>query len=232
MTITKKQMIIAMSVITVILTVFVSLSAKKTVPANVNFTSAPYIIIDAGHGGFDGGASGADGTLEKDINLSIALKVNSYLKKAGQKTVLVRDCDEAVNTEGDNLRDKKKSDIHNRHALQQKYENSVYLCIHQNHFGQTSVKGAQIFYSQNDDISKDLASLLQQNIKENLQNDNNRQIKPITESVYVVSKATVPAVLIECGFLSNSEDLQNLKNEKYQLKLSKIISDTVCDFIK
>lgn len=221
-----------MSVLIVIFTVFISFSANKTVLTSANFKTPPYIIIDAGHGGFDGGASGADGTLEKELNLSIALKVDAYLKKAGQKTVLVRDCDKAVNTEGDNIRQKKKSDILYRHSLQQKYKNSVYICIHQNHFGQTSVKGAQIFYSVNDSISKDLATLLQQNIKDNLQNENKRQIKPITESVYVVHNATVPAVLIECGFLSNSQDLANLKDHHYQLKLSKIIADTVCDFIK
>ena len=182
--------------------------------------ASPLIIIDAGHGGFDGGAVASDGTSEKDINLAISLRLNSILNALGYRTLMVRTTDKAVDTKGDKIKSRKRSDIMYRYSLMKKNPDSVYLCIHQNFFTGSGSHGAQIFYSPNDDGSKILAQSVQDMISTQVQKDNKRQIKRCTDHVYLIHNAVVPAVLIECGFISNPNDLRNLKSEDYQGKIS------------
>lgn len=184
------------------------------------------LVIDAGHGGEDGGAVGADGTLEKDINLSVAIGTAQILKSNGFNVILTRDSDKMLSSNSYSGK-KKQSDLTARVEMTDSCENPVFISIHMNKFPDSRCKGAQVYYSKNNEKSKELAKGLQTVIRENLQNDNKREIKEATSAIYVLNNLHCPAVLVECGFLSNPEDLQNLKNEDYQKKLSVIISAAI-----
>lgn len=184
--------------------------------------SLPTIIIDAGHGGFDGGTQASDGTVEKDINLRIALYLNDFLQTFGYETVLTRDSDESLEDENlKTIREKKKSDIYNRFDLMESTENAIFVSIHQNHYPVEKYHGTQVFYSpeQAEDSSK-LAQSIQEAVVELLQNDNDRQIKKCGTSVYLIYNAVKPAVLVECGFMSNTEEAELLKTQDYQKKIA------------
>ena len=191
----------------------------------------PTVIIDAGHGGFDGGAVAKDGTVEKDINLAISLKLNTVLEALGYKTVTVRTTDTAVNDTDNNGGSAKASDIKNRVALMNKHTDAIFVSIHMNKYGTTQPHGAQVFYArtENSDI---LANCIQCSISLKVQPDNKRVIKPTTNDIYLLKHATIPAVIVECGFLSNPKDLENLKNEEYQLKVAMSIAFGIINYYK
>ncbi len=185
----------------------------------------PVIIIDAGHGGFDGGAVAPDGTNEKDINLAISLKLDALLTAMGYETVMIRTTDTAVDTEGSSIRERKRSDINNRFSIMKEHPDGIYLCIHQNCYGGSSSHGAQIFYTAQNADSQALAESIQTAIVEAVQTDNHRKIKPCTKDVYLIYHAPCRAVLVECGFLSNPTDLKSLKDESFQEKIAFAIID-------
>ena len=218
-------------IVAVISTVYNIDTTNNTVFTSAIINSDITVIIDAGHGGFDGGCSGIDGTLEKDINLEISLKLNTLLQGLGFNTVLIRDTDTAVNTIDGTIREKKVSDIKFRYSIMSKYPNSVYLCIHQNQYSSASVNGAQVFYSPNDELSVSLAKYIQSNIAEKVQIGNSRKVKKCTDDVYLIHNATTYAVLIECGFLSNQNDLNSLKSNEYQQKLCFSIAGGLIDWM-
>lgn len=193
--------------------------------------TVPTIIIDAGHGGEDGGAVGADGTNEKDINLDIALKLNDILSVMGYETRMVRISDISIyNGNPKTLREKKVSDIRNRAAIMEEYENCLYVSIHQNKYEDSSIWGAQTFYSPNDNESKSLAQFIQASIATDLQPKNKRQIKQSGTSIYVLYNATKPAVMVECGFISNHNELSQLKSEEYQSKMAFSIMSGILNY--
>lgn len=177
------------------------------------------VILDAGHGGFDGGASAGD-VLEKDINLKIALFLADHLKLSGYDVILTREDDSATNDEGDRIRNKKISDMKNRLALMKSYPDAFFVSIHLNKYSNSQPKGTQVFYSQKTTESKLLAQSIQQTVKELLQSDNHREIKPATRDTYLLYNAPIPAVIVECGFLSNPAELALLKTEEYQKKMA------------
>lgn len=199
--------------------------------ARVKSGELPTVIIDAGHGGFDGGAVARDGTNEKDINLAVSLELEKTLKALGFTTVMTRSEDKSLESESGSLKSKKRSDIMNRFALMQKYPDSVYLCIHQNCFSGASSSGAQVFYTAENAEAKRLAQSVQDAVKAAVQPDNRRVIKPCERNVYIVCHAPVTAVLIECGFLSNAGDLERLKNEDYRKKLAFAIADGLVQYL-
>lgn len=183
--------------------------------------SFPVIILDAGHGGFDGGAVAKDGTVEKDINLKICLKLASLLKSSGYNVILTRETDVSTDdVETDKIPSRKKSDLRNRLKLMKDFPNSVFVSIHLNKFTTAAASGAQIFYSEKEEESKILAEDIRKSIVSMLQKDNTRVNKKSTSSTYILHNATVPAVLVECGFLSNSEELKKLKNSEYQNQMA------------
>lgn len=186
----------------------------------------PTVILDAGHGGFDGGASSKAGTLEKDINLSIALKTRDALCLFGYNVIMTRIDDRA-------LADTKKEDMYARLDIAKGNPNSVFVSIHQNHFGEEKYSGAQMFYgSNNSEDAKQLALILQKNFKENLNPQNERQIKNADKSLFLFKKAPQPSILIECGFLSNYNEAQLLQNEKYQTKIALTIAQSITEYYK
>lgn len=179
------------------------------------------VIIDAGHGGFDGGAVAKDGTIEKDINLFIATCLSEILAYNGYNVIMTRTTD--TGTEDDltkPIQKRKVSDLKNRLTLMGKYDNCIFVSIHLNKFSGSAAKGAQVFYSHTTQQSKVLGGLIQSNIKSLLQPDNSRIIKKGTKSTYLLYNATAPAVIVECGFLSNPNELERLKVPKYQEEMA------------
>ncbi len=200
-------------------------TASITVLSDASISSKPVIIIDAGHGGEDGGTQSSDGILEKDINLQISQKLNKVLKSDGFETVMVRDSDTLIYDDNcSTMRSKKSSDIHNRLALMKKYPNCIFLSIHQNYFSQSKYSGAQVFYRPEHEESRMLADSIQKSIVNSIQQDNTRQIKSCTSDVYLIHNAVGTAVMVECGFLSNTTEAENLNNDAYQQKMAHAIA--------
>ncbi|MBQ7861431.1 MAG: N-acetylmuramoyl-L-alanine amidase [Clostridia bacterium] len=213
--------------------IFTAFAAGKSVTAgNFNSTAKPIIIIDAGHGGEDGGPQSADGILEKDINLSVSLKLNKILTRYGFKTVMIRDTDKLIYDEGsDTVRKRKSSDLHNRMDIMKKYDGCIFLSIHQNHFSESKYNGAQVFYCKSQRGSDVLADCIQKSIVNSLQKDNTRLIKPCTSSVYLIYNAVSTAVMVECGFLSNAEEAEKLNDNTYQYEMALAIAKGLVNFV-
>ncbi|MCL1858350.1 MAG: N-acetylmuramoyl-L-alanine amidase [Oscillospiraceae bacterium] len=192
-------------------------------------SNKPVIIIDAGHGGIDGGASSSDGIIEKDINLAIALKLKRLFKTANCEVILTRETDVMLNDDG--VKKRKASDLSNRVKIANKYPEAIFISIHMNKYPQEKYKGMQIFFSQNNLDSANLAELLKINYKSYIQPDNNREIKR-GKDIFVLEKIKSIGILIECGFLSNHEEAHLLIQDNYQNKLAKIIFASVVEFEK
>ncbi|ADU26947.1 N-acetylmuramoyl-L-alanine amidase [Ethanoligenens harbinense] len=179
------------------------------------------VIIDPGHGGMDGGAVGADGSIEKDINLSVSLKLRSFFLAGGYQVIMTRQDDRSIHSSGsDTLREQKTSDIHNRLKIADAHPNALFLSIHQNLYTQPQYSGAQVFYSTNNPDSKMLAQCLQTDIRALLQPQNDRLIKPAGSNLYILYHARSPAVLVECGFVSNPTENEKLQDNVYQNQLA------------
>lgn len=175
------------------------------------------VVIDAGHGGKDGGTIGIDGSLEKTINLSIALDLYDFLMVSAINADLTRSGDYELYNSGDN---RNKSDLYNRLDYINSKSNSVLISVHQNHFENEGEWGTQIWYSENDEKSKIIADKILMSIKQNLQNDNERLNKPSGDDYYLLYKASVPSIMIECGFMSNAEENEKLQDIEYQKDLA------------
>ena len=217
----KKILTACASLLLILAACYPVFQKEKAASANVQDTSKPVIIIDAGHGGFDGGAVAGDGTLEKDINLEIATVLSEMLVFSGYDVIMTRTTD--TGTEDDpsqSISKRKVSDIKNRLNLMNTYENSIFVSIHLNKFTSSAASGAQVFYSKNNEKSFVLGNCIQTSVKTLLQPENERVIKQGTKSTYLLYHATNPAVIVECGFLSNKNDLALLKNEQYQKNMA------------
>ena len=189
------------------------------------------VIIDAGHGGEDGGAE-VDGILEKDINLSIADKLADTLRLCGVHVTEIRDEDISVyDDSAQTLREKKVSDLKHRVEIVNGSENNILVSIHQNKFDNSSYSGAQVFYSSNNDKSRVLAGSIRNSVLSLLQNDNTRELKPANSDIYLLDNATVPAVIVECGFLSNDEERAKLLDSGYQSEMAYSIARGVLEYI-
>lgn len=188
------------------------------------------IVIDAGHGGEDGGATGKSKLPEKDINLAISKDLQQLLTASGYRVVMTRSTDTAVSDQLKTIRGRKVSDIHNRMKIIEAQGNCIFVSVHQNLFEQEQYHGAQVFYSKNNEGGKPLAESIQKRIASMLQKDNERMVKPATSSIYLLWHAKVPAVLVECGFLSNAEEVQKLNTQKYQQQMAFAIYSGLADF--
>lgn len=186
------------------------------------------IIIDAGHGGMDGGATASDGTVEKELNLSIALKLACLMRMSGYEVIMTRESDISTDDSGEGFN--KKGDLNNRLNLMKENHDAIFVSIHLNKFTTPAASGAQVFYSQKSDHSKELGQSIQTAIVKMLQPENNRVIKMGTNSTYILKNATVPAVIVECGFLSNKAELTLLKSEEYQKKMAFSIMAGIMEF--
>ena len=179
------------------------------------------VVIDAGHGGEDGGASSKSGVLESTINLEIAGITNDLLRFAGVRTAMVRTQDVSVYTEGGSIQQKKVSDLKNRVKLVESTPNALLLSIHQNFFPEAKYHGAQVFYAKTPG-SEALAEDMQAVLRACVDSSNHRRAKP-SQSVYLMDKISCTGVLVECGFLSNESECTKLKDGGYQTKLAAVI---------
>jgi len=195
-------------------------------------TDEKVILIDAGHGGIDGGASAKDGTPEKDINLNIGVLLGANLKSMGYKVEFTRTEDVGLYTEGKSVREKKIEDLSNRAKLKEETNCDVFVSIHLNTFPQSSCKGAQVWYS-NYTGSSELGNLVQSTLKEKLDPSNKREAKAAgTQYKVLREKDTMPGIIVECGFLSNVEECELLKTEEYQMKVADAIAEGISKYSK
>lgn len=179
------------------------------------------VVLDAGHGGEDGGASGANGVLEKDINLAIALDLRDLLEANGVPVVLTRETDILLYDRTVDFKGRKKAlDLAARRKIAEETENCIFVSIHMNAFPQKQYSGLQVWYSPNNNASITLAETVQDLAREQLQPENDRRVKPATSSIYLLHHLHVPAVLVECGFLSNPHEAEKLATEEYRQQLA------------
>lgn len=205
---------------------------KKSALDVLNNSVACTVVIDAGHGGVDSGTSAADGTPEKEINLHIAHKLNEILTSFGIETVMTRTEDVSIhNEDAKTIRQKKVSDIKNRLSIINNTDNAIYVSIHQNHYSDSKYTGTQVFYSKNNPDSEIFANKIRGSVVTILQKNNTREIKQSGKEIYLLNNAQVPAVMVECGFMSNPNETQLLKEADYQQKLAFVIALGICDYI-
>lgn len=198
--------------------------------SNYNHGYCPTIVLDAGHGGEDGGAQGATGVLEKDVNLAIAKVLREMFVSSGFKVEMTRDEDVSIyDDSASTVRQKKVSDLRNRLKIINSNENGVLISVHQNKFTDSKYSGAQIFYSKNDQLSRELAEQMKKSIVGLLQPDNTREIKPCDKNIFILWESKIPSVIVECGFLSNEEEEAKLKDPLYQKKMAFAI---YCGFLQ
>lgn len=192
----------------------------------------PVIVLDAGHGGFDGGCVSVEGIPEKGINLSILLRVRDLLEISGYKVEVTRDSDISIHDTGiEGIANQKSSDMDNRLALFNKHDNAVCVSIHQNQFTDPVYSGAQMFYSATNSRSEELARTIQKSFSENLQPENKREIKLCGKELFLCYFSDNPTVMVECGFLSNPEEAALLNTEEYQEKVALTIFNGINNFV-
>lgn len=204
--------------------IFVSNGGLKPV---LNQNSRSTLVLDAGHGGIDGGAISDSGLKESDINLQIALKTEALVRFLGINTVMTRE------TDTDNSNNKAYSEHDNlvqRIKLANSTENAVLISIHQNKFPSAVVSGAEVMYSDNDD-SKALGLITQDNLVTLLDSSNRRVARPAPKELLLTSSVECPTILVECGFMSNPQEVQKLASNDYQLKLAAILAGSYIQFL-
>ena len=187
------------------------------------------IVIDAGHGGVDGGATSCTGVLESHINLEIALRLNDLFHLLGYDTVMMRTTDESIYTDGNTIAEKKVSDLKERVRIANKTENALLISLHQNTYSDGRYRGAQVFYT-DDTNSKTLAHQVQTNLVSTLNPGSQRKAKKAS-GVYLMEHISCPGILVECGFLTNIEEEALLRNNQYQIKLCGVIAASVSGFL-
>ena len=182
------------------------------------------LIIDAGHGGEDGGAVSLTGTPESGINLAIACNMEDILAFCGQPPLLLRRDDRSLHDRSaQSLREKKRSDLHNRVAQIEQFPEATLMSIHQNSFPNGAYHGAQVFYA-NENLSLPFAERTQTLLRETLDPSNQRAAKPISKDVYLMNHISCRAILVECGFLTNPEEEAKLRSSVYQCQLAVVLS--------
>ena len=231
-----KRLAVMLTPFIFIMAVFFFVLQTKNAMSVVNFHADLFekketIIIDAGHGGEDGGTTAVNGAEEKEINLAIALALRDLLMQDYYHVVMIRDGDYAV---GDaalgTVMERKRSDIHNRLQTIVESGECIYVGIHQNYFTQSQYYGAQVFYSGNREESKVLAESIRKDIVGALQTENTRENKEADGNIYILKHCQVPAVLVECGFLSNPQEAEKLCDPDYQAEMARAIYHGINDY--
>ena len=181
----------------------------------------PTIVIDAGHGGEDGGASTYGGSPEKELNLLIALDLRDMLEAAGFNVIMTRTEDTLLYDKNSDYKGHKKSmDLANRLKIARETEDAILISIHMNAFPETKYSGLQVYYSKNSPDSSSLAKLIQDMNKSVLSPDNDRKTKQAESNIYLLDRFEGTAVLIECGFLSNDAERERLNTAEYRKELA------------
>lgn len=204
---------------------------ERALPTAAEAAERPVIVLDAGHGGLDSGAVGGNGTLEKDVNLSIVRILRDMLELSGFEVVLTRSEDISIYDAGvEGIRNQKLSDMDNRLEIVQSYPDSIFLCIHQNNYTDPKYFGGQMFYNNNNPDNRTLAQIMQNKFAE-LQPGNDREIKLSGDELFLLKSNPNPSLMIECGFLSNPDEEARLSTWEYQQQVAFTIFGGVMEFI-
>lgn len=204
---------------------YVNSSQEKA--ANSSITKYK-VVIDAGHGGFDPGKVGINNDLEKDVNLSIALKLKGLLEQNDCEVVMTRESDTALYSESDS--NKKTSDMRNRMKIVLDADPDITISIHQNSYPEEKIKGAQVFYHVSSTEGKELAEIIQEQLKTTI-GDGNHRVAKSNDSYYMLKKSKCPLVIVECGFLSNYKESALLITSEYQDKVAWAIHLGVMNYL-
>ena len=207
-------------VITAVLSIFLANLSPAEKSATMTGTERPVLVIDAGHGGIDGGAIGADGSKESDINLAIALRMKAVCDFFGLETVMTRVDDSRAN---DALTYSEHAELVHRTEITNSVENAVLVSIHQNCYPTAQPSGPQVLYSNNDN-SRRFGQLTHDNLVNKLDPENRRLAEPDKTNLYLLKNAKCPAILVECGFVSNHSDITKLTSAWYQTALSAVLT--------
>ncbi len=193
------------------------------------------VVIDAGHGGEDGGASSDDGVLEKDMNLDISRRVRDILSAFGVGVVMTRNDDRLLYDAYGDLSDytgrKKVYDLRNRLRIAEEHPGAVLLSIHMNAFTGKQYSGLQVYYSPNDPGAATLAGLVQSTVRKYVQPDNDRETKRAGSGIYLLDRIKSPGILVECGFLSNAEECERLNDPAYRQVLAMAIASGILEYL-
>lgn len=223
-----KTLLIYMLIFALFITVPIAGNKAITTLSN-DLNQQTHVIIDAGHGGVDGGAVSCTGAYESHINLEIAQRLNDLMHLLGLRTVMIREDDRSVYTEGTTIAAKKVSDIRQRVRIANTTPNALFLSIHQNNFTEAKYAGTQVFYNHAPE-SKLLAERIQTAFRENLNPANRRQSKK-SSGVYLMEHINCTGILIECGFLSNPKEEALLRDSCYQKRICTVIAATVSQYL-
>ena len=230
--ITSAILVVLLIAATVVGAVSQNAGSDLIIKASAQIPEEKIVIIDAGHGGEDSGAVGVNGVLEKDLNLAIALEMGKMLEEKGYIVVYTRTDDRLLYTEEQNIKGIRKiSDLKNRCKFAEKYPASLFISIHMNSFGSPKYSGLQVYYSEKSDESRMLAEKIQTKVVQDIQNENNRSVKP-GKNMYILENTDNVAVLIECGFLTNEAECKKLSEKEYQKELSFSIVCAIIEYIE
>lgn len=191
------------------------------------FSDRPVIVIDAGHGSPDGGATGVLGTQEDRVNLDVAKRLERFLALLGYETIMTRTGPECIATEGESIRRKKQSDLQNRVELVNSLPAAVVVSIHQNHFPDSRYNGPQVFYSGRGEA---LARSAQSALTAALAPESKREYKAAS-GIYLMERIEHPGILVECGFLSNPEEERKLSDQGHQKKIAAILAAVLANHV-
>lgn len=204
---------IILALVLVILMIYISTYFYPIIKATVSLPSTNrLIVLDAGHGGFDPGAIGITGKEEKMINLSIVLKLQALLEQSGANIILTRATDDAV-------AGTKREDMKARKIIKDEADGDIFLSIHLNSFPEEKYKGAQVFYPKGNEEAKIMAECIQKSLINILDKGNNRIAKEL-DDMYLLKNSKVPSIIVECGFVSNSEEEAKLSTDEYQNRIA------------
>ena len=223
---TKARLLVVLGLLFVAVLVTVVLQKKQETAGDQNLRMT--LVIDPGHGGIDSGAVGADGTRESDINLAIGLKLRALAELYGQDNALIRQDD---STKCDTEDYSEHRDLVCRTELTQAEQNPVYISIHQNDYPTGQPSGSQVIYAAGEG-SAELGSITHENLLRSLYPKSRRVAEPATKRLYILSHLDCPAILVECGFVSNPTDLENLKKPGYQTSLAAAIMGSYLQYIQ
>lgn len=216
--------------------ILISIFSTSISPTTILVNSLPVtnhtIILDAGHGFPDGGATGKDGSIESSLNLAITKKLQNLLEASNCSIILTRSDENGIyEINSKSIKDKKISDMKNRLKISENTNAELFISIHMNKLNESKYYGWQTFYKENDEISKIIASNVQQNLNNYIDIPNHRTIKPISD-IFLAKSIKIPFVLIECGFLSNDKENKLLQDDSYQNQLAWSIYSGIMDYLK
>lgn len=220
-----QKILVTTTTVLICFSIFLGLVLHNFLPTYGDKIKSIEIIVDAGHGLPDGGAVAKDGTMESDLNLKIAELLHKKLKNSNISVIMTRSDENGIYDDETTIRSKKVADAKKRVSICDDNPKSLVVSIHMNAFSSPSVYGCQVFFQSGSTLSQNLAQVLQQNVNQALQQ--NKTCKEIPKNVYLFKNISNPAILIECGFLSNANDVSNLKDPVYQDKIAEIIYQSI-----